>query len=443
MRRLRQSWPSQLFTRITFIVYGPRNTLFFPCKPDGLYVCDREVEAAKRVVELKRNAGYPSDADLSLALQRGDFAHTNLTPRDVKIMRDIYGPNLGDLKGKTKRGRPTTTDVEYVDTAFFVSLSTPLGLIIATLLRTRTQRDVWNAQFQQLSIYKSEGFQVHKIFFDREGAIGALEQKISDAGYRPQQSGAGSHVPYSLPHQLIEWLLYYVVTRLNSMPNHTRMDTTPPRQLLLGRKTDVLTDLALSFGQYVQVHSIEMITNTMKSRTDGALALMPSGNASGSWWFWTLKTMKPITRNHWTVMPLSEELIGLINKMSESKKVNKDPVIQLGKNKKVIVIAGDENIAAPAEDNVDLPGMLPGERVAPAHHVDPMFGLPTSEVDIEHLSIPRDDDLMLVRADDALPEMQEIIVNEGEDERESGEVTQEPQSIQINFQLQPHSFFDS
>ena len=469
----------------TFIVYGPHSTLYFPCKPDGLYVCDlnedivqidnksymmetvtknkmkytrREVEAAERVAELKRNAGYPSDADLAMALQRGDFAHTDLTPRDVKIMRDIYGPNLGDLKGKTKRGRPTTTDVEYVDTAtreqqsleedimfvesipFFISLSTPLGLIITTMLRTRTQRDVWEAQFQQLSIYKSEGFKVHKIFFDREGAIGALTEKIADAGYRPQQSGAGSHVPrienkikvvkermravintlpYLLPHQLIEWLVYYVVMRLNSMPSHTRMDTTPPRQLLLGRKIDVLTDLALSFGQYVQVHSIETITNTMKSRTDGALALMPTGNASGSWWFWTLRTLKPITRNNWTVMPLSEEVIALINKMSGSKKVNKDPVIQLGKSKKVIVIASDERNAAPANDDVELPGMLPGVRVAPEHHIDPTFGL-------ERHPIPRDDDIILARADDVIPEMQEIIVNEGEEGEESGEVTQVP-----------------
>ena len=172
------------------------------------------------------------------------------------------------------------------------------------------------------------------------------------------------------------------------MPNHTRMDTTPPRQLLLGRKTDVLTDLALSFGQYVQVHSIEAITNTMKSRTDGALALMPVGNASGSWWFWTLRTMKPTSRNHWTVMPLSTEVIELINKMSGSKKVNKDPVIQLGRNKKVIVIASEEGAVAHADNNVDLPGMLPGVRVAPAHHVDPMFGVPTTEVeDIERLTI--------------------------------------------------------
>ena len=123
---------------------------------------------------------------------------------------------------------------------------------------------------------------------------------MHQSGYQPQQSGAaGGNVPrventvktvkeciraildtlqYELPRNILHWLaVYYVIVRLNSLPCHTRMDPTPPRQILLGRKIDALKDLALEFGAYVQVHAVDVMTttNTMQSRTEGALSLMP------------------------------------------------------------------------------------------------------------------------------------------------------------------------
>eukprot|EP01037_Dinobryon_pediforme_P026878 gene26878-29552_t len=37
--------------------------------------------------------------------------NTDVTAKDLKRMVDIYGPSLGDLKGKTKRDRPSITDI--------------------------------------------------------------------------------------------------------------------------------------------------------------------------------------------------------------------------------------------------------------------------------------------------------------------------------------------
>ena len=122
----------------TFYVHCKRGTMTFPCNSHGLYVCyipknvikgkafistvyenemkytKREVEAAKMASELKKKLGYASDADLALALSRGDIVNSDLTAKDVKRMTDIYGRSLGELKGKTKKSKPNVTDVSYI-----------------------------------------------------------------------------------------------------------------------------------------------------------------------------------------------------------------------------------------------------------------------------------------------------------------------------------------
>jgi hypothetical protein len=190
-----------------------------------------------------------------------------------------------------------------------------------------------------------------------------------------ERVGAGSHVPrienkiktikerlravlntlpYLLPHLLIAWLVYYVVGRMNGMPCNTRVDPTPAREILLGRKVSFGKDLALGFGDYVQLHPIAEKTNTMASRTEGALALMPEGNGSGTWWFWTLGTKKPVARNYWTALPLPAEVISHVNNAARKGKV---PVYG----------GAAETIAEHQLQDETLPGMpVPPARQPPA-----------------------------------------------------------------------------
>ena len=100
--------------------------------------------------------------------------NTDVTAKDLKRMVDIYGPSLGDLKGKTKRDRPSITDIEPVESfmreaqtldedlmlvdrsPILVSLSTPLDLILISKLKARTATELWSVQFRHLGIYKAE-----------------------------------------------------------------------------------------------------------------------------------------------------------------------------------------------------------------------------------------------------------------------------------------------
>jgi hypothetical protein len=47
---------------------------------------------------------------------------------------------------------------------------------------------------------------------------------------------------------------------------------------------------------------------------------MPEGNASGTWRFWTLGSNKVVARNHWTALPLPNDVIQHINDIAEQNK---------------------------------------------------------------------------------------------------------------------------
>lgn len=477
----------------TFYVHCKRGTMTFPCNSHGLYVCyipknvikgkafistvyenemkytKREVEAAKKASELKKKLGYASDADLALALSRGDIVNSDLTAKDVKRMTDIYGRSLGELKGKTKKSKPNVTDVSYTDIyireeqviegdvmfvegmPFLLTVSTPLGLLTVTRLNSRTFKEMWAALQQQLSIYSSEGFRVHNFYFDRESALKLCAEMMRQSGYQPQQSGAGGHVPrvenkvktvkerirailntlpYELPRNILQWLVYYVIVRLNSLPCHTRMDPTPPRQILLGRKIDALKDLALEFGAYVQVHAVDVMTttNTMQSRTEGALSLMPEGNTMGTWLFWGLKTRRVVARDHWTELPLSQEIIDYISAIARKSRarVGRNPVLKVGNR-----VVEDSNIGVAVGEQpnlVEIAGMEPPARVAPEQHIQPV--LPVEEVGNDEAD--EDPEVAVVDARDAPPIFeQEIIVNEDADGNDAGTVVYEPAETEI------------
>ena len=59
----------------------------------------------------------------------------------------------------------------------------------------------------------------------------------------------------------------------------------------------------------MQAYNEKKITNTNKSRAVGAIALYPSGNEVGGWYFMSLATGKEIHRNGWTELPMGDEVL--------------------------------------------------------------------------------------------------------------------------------------
>jgi hypothetical protein len=69
----------------------------------------------------------------------------------------------------------------------------------------------------------------------------------------------------------------------------------------------------LEFSEYLQTH--EEHNNKMDPRTEGAVALRTTGNAQGSYLFFSLNSGKVVTRNRWTVLPMPDNVIKRVKAM--------------------------------------------------------------------------------------------------------------------------------
>jgi len=91
------------------------------------------------------------------------------------------------------------------------------------------------------------------------------------------------------------------------IPRHNNINGESPRTQMLGRPVNYETDLALSFGTYVEVRNTipDPSYNTMLPRTSGALSLFNSGNISGSYVFFLLDSMKVVIRDKYVRVNLT------------------------------------------------------------------------------------------------------------------------------------------
>jgi len=97
-------------------------------------------------------------------------------------------------------------------------------------------------------------------------------------------------------------------------------DVLSPGTLVIGRVEPSYKEVqALNFGDYVQAHVSASITNTNEPLTTGAIALYPSRNGQGSWYFMSLDTGKRIHRYSWDVIPLSRDVINRVNAIDLSE----------------------------------------------------------------------------------------------------------------------------
>ncbi len=72
----------------------------------------------------------------------------------------------------------------------------------------------------------------------------------------------------------------------------------------------------LPFGTYVQVHDDLDVTNTIESRTTGAISLGPTGNLEGTHKFFSLKTGEIIVRRKWDELPIPTDVIERLKELT-------------------------------------------------------------------------------------------------------------------------------
>ena len=93
--------------------------------------------------------------------------------------------------------------------------------------------------------------------------------------------------------------------------------TMSPRTLLTGLTMNYNRHCQLEFSEYVQTH--EEHDNSLNPRTIGALALRPTGNIQGGYFFFSLTTGKVINRMRWTTLPMPKEVINRVERMARQE----------------------------------------------------------------------------------------------------------------------------
>jgi hypothetical protein len=135
----------------------------------------------------------------------------------------------------------------------------------------------------------------------------------------------------TLPQSLINWLVHFVVSGINMIPNKTGYVGVSPREAFTGRKADYTRDvrIPIGFGDYAHCVVPNTTTNSMQAITEACIALLPTGNLSGSVKFLSLATRTVVTRGRWKEIPMPTSAIDFLNALaSKESKAHSLPLVE-------------------------------------------------------------------------------------------------------------------
>ena len=309
----------------------------------------QRARVARRLQNIIMRPGARQLMDVAVSHLKG----CPVTKADVKAAEDIYGPNLGALKGKTvsrpnphvpagvdqvptsimkvHRSVTLAIDVMFINkVAFLITISRNLKFGTVEAISNRQVTTIIAKLRSVCQVYHHWGFQVSVLLGDPEF------EPIRSAFPQLNCCAADEHVPdieryirtvkdrvrstyrmlpfKRVPRLVLIHLVKNAVFWLNALPATDGVSSThSPRYLLTGCELEYPLHVRLEFGEYVQTH--EKHGNRMTDRTLGAICLGPSGNSQGGHYFMCLSTGGRIIRDRWTDLPMPREVIQRVTEM--------------------------------------------------------------------------------------------------------------------------------
>jgi hypothetical protein len=314
----------------------------------------RAIEARKLICKI----GRPSQATFLRILDHNMLPNCPVTRRDAMNAEIIFGPEVGSLKGKTVRrsGMEThpilndlpldvmsryrdvtlTGDIFFVNKImFFITRSRHIQFATVETIVNREPDTILKAFTNVRQIYMQRGFNVSHLLVDGEfeclrGAMAGLGVTLNTASHdehvpdieryirtvKERTRSIYNTLPFKkMPDRIIIEMVCACNFWLNSFPPKSGIsDTLSPRAIVTGASIDFNRHCQLEFGAYVQTH--EEHNNSMATRTVGALALRPTGNDQGGYYFFSLNTGRVLNRNHWTELPMPADVITRIHALA-------------------------------------------------------------------------------------------------------------------------------
>ena len=296
--------------------------------------------------------GRPSTPRYIELVNGNRIPNCDVTAQDIMNAEDIFGPEIGSLKGKTVRKAsdmvrygglvpiPASVMVHYRKVILCIDVmkvnKMPFLISISRALKFGTVAWLKNAKADAIMkhikdvhrTYVKRGFIVEIVEVD--GQFEPLRGELAELGITLNKCSREEHVPVAerrirtlkercrsifntlpftkLPGTLIVQMVSTCNFWLNIYPPKDGVSRTiNPRELITGMKIDYNKHVRAAYGDYVQVH--EEHNNSMVMRTSGAIATKPTGNAQGGFWFYSLTTGRMLDRTRWTPLPMPQDVI--------------------------------------------------------------------------------------------------------------------------------------
>ncbi|KAI2498511.1 Reverse transcriptase (RNA-dependent DNA polymerase) [Fragilaria crotonensis] len=256
----------------------------------------------------------------------------------------MYGPDVAVLKGKTTQSTaaPRVPTFEAVlipttspsgDALYGFLFRTGTGFRTVRQVPDRSKAVILQATRHVVNLYNSRGFNVCDIHADNEfeciredvrpvevnavtmdSHVGEVERSVRTIKERLRTCVHG--LPFErLPKLMIRHMVIEAVRCLNQFPwKHGISDDMSPAALVTGHPPPDFQKMRLEFGTYVQVFEDNDPTNSTRTRSMGAIALGPTGNAQGDYNFMSLATGAKISRHQWTAfLPMTDTAIARVH----------------------------------------------------------------------------------------------------------------------------------
>jgi hypothetical protein len=319
----------------------------------------REIEGADRARALYRKLGHPSEQEFSTILKNNLIRNCPITDDDAKRALHIYGPDIATLKGKTvkrqNKGIPNYQpvripapivakyrnirlfmDIFWVNgSPFFHTISQSIKFRTVAPIANRTKRTLLMEAKAVINLYETRGFEISRIEADREFAciandllpipiniadaddhVHEVERSIRTVKERTRCTVQG--LPFRrIPKAMMRAAVEGAHKSLNQFPARDgASEVMSPLTIMTGRPNPDYNDLKIEFGAYAQIFESNDPTNTVRNRTTGAIALTPTGNAQGGYYFMSLTTGRKLSRQQWDELPMPDGVIATVEAMA-------------------------------------------------------------------------------------------------------------------------------
>ena len=319
----------------------------------------REIEKADLARALYRKLGHPSERDFNKILQSNLIRNCPITSDDAKRAMIIYGPDILTVKGKAVKRQnnsipayqpilvPEPIITQYSDIRLFVDIFWVNGTVflhtISQFVKFRTVARIINRQKNTLlmelraiiNLYQTRGFNILRIEADREFAcitndllptplnvadaddhVHEVERSIRTVKERTRCTLQG--LPFRrVPKLMIRAAVEGAHRSLNQFPaNDGISDVLSPLTIMTGCPNINYNDLTIEIGPYAMVYEDNDPKNTTRTRATGAIALNPTGNAQGGYFFMSLVTGAKLSRQQWDEIPMPDGVIAAVEAMA-------------------------------------------------------------------------------------------------------------------------------